>query len=53
MPIQIRCPHCDSDKVEQMKDRSYEVTSVNTWYQCLDCKRMWSLRKNDIGTGDK
>ena len=47
MPIQSHCPHCDSENIEQMKDRSYEKDSATTWYQCRDCKRMWSLKKQD------
>ena len=39
------CPHCDSRRTEQMKDRAYEQQSATTWYQCLDCGRMWSVPK--------
>jgi transposase-like protein len=53
MPIQVVCPHCDSKNVERMKDRNYEAASTNTWYQCCDCKRMWSLRKEDTSPTDK
>ena len=47
MPIQAKCPHCDSKNVEQMTDRPHEKHSAVTWYQCRDCKRMWSLRKEE------
>jgi transposase-like protein len=53
MPIQDRCPHCDSKNVEQMKDRSFESVSATTWYQCRDCGRMWNLQKDDTGKADK
>jgi hypothetical protein len=46
MPIQDCCPHCDSQHVEPMKDRDYEAEATTTWYQCHDCKRMWSIPKN-------
>jgi len=29
-----------------MSDRFYESSSAITWYQCDECKRMWSLTKD-------
>ncbi len=40
-----RCPHCDNTNVEQMKDRDYERFAPNTWFECLECERMWSVTK--------
>ena len=48
MPVQNICPHCDSPRVEEMHRRTYEDASPMTWYQCLDCRRMWSLTKPPI-----
>jgi hypothetical protein len=39
------CPHCDSANVEQMLDRPHESESRVTWFQCCDCKRLWSVPK--------
>lgn len=36
-----------------MKDRPYEAAATNTWYQCRDCKRMWSLPKTRAPIGRK
>jgi transposase-like protein len=47
------CPHCDGPNVERMKDRSYEATSTNTWYECRDCRRMWSLTKQPQVNGSR
>ena len=41
----IRCPHCDSTNVEKMKERDYEAFAPNTWFECRDCERMWSVVK--------
>jgi len=41
----VTCPHCDSARIEQMLDRTYESQATNTWYQCKNCRRMWSLPK--------
>ena len=43
------CPHCDSPHTQQMKDRAYEQQSATTWYQCVDCGRMWSVPKPPPG----
>ena len=40
-----RCPHCDSSNVEQMKERDYEAFAPNTWFECRDCERLWSVSK--------
>jgi len=47
MPVQTRCPHCDSPEIRQMPDRIHESTSIVTWYQCGDCRRMWNLPKSE------
>jgi hypothetical protein len=39
----VSCPHDDSHRIEPMRDRVYETEATNTWYQCQDCRRMWSL----------
>jgi transposase-like protein len=39
------CPHCDSANIERMPDRPYESQSPVTWFQCRDCKRLWSVPK--------
>ena len=36
----VTCPHCDSARIEQMLDRTYESRATNTWYQCKNCRRM-------------
>jgi len=45
IPVQTVCPHCASHRVEAMRDQVYEAASSVTWYQCRDCRRMWSLPK--------
>jgi len=45
MIVRLPCPHCDSTHTEQMEDRRNEEQSAITWYQCLDCRRMWSVPK--------
>ena len=44
-PIKLLCPRCDSTHVELMPLSSFESQSINTWYQCGDCHRVWSLPK--------
>ena len=39
------CPYCDRHNIEPMPPSSLEAQSINTWYQCGDCHRVWSLPK--------
>ena len=39
------CPYCDKHSIEPMPPSSFEAQSINTWYQCRDCKRVWSVPK--------
>jgi hypothetical protein len=40
------CPHCDGVDVHPMRLRHHEAESQVTWYECRDCKRMWSIPKD-------
>jgi hypothetical protein len=40
------CPHCDSVNVRSMARRAHEGDSAINWHECVDCGRMWSVRKH-------
>ena len=42
MSSRLHCPHCDSPHAHPMEDRLYQQERETTWYQCPDCRRMWS-----------
>ena len=44
-PTNPTCPHCDSHNTELVEPSRFESESQNTWYQCNDCMRMWSVPK--------
>jgi RNase P subunit RPR2 len=39
------CPQCDSPNVRPMAARAHEAESAVAWIECLECGRMWNIRK--------
>lgn len=41
MPPPLRCPHCNSRKIERMLAAMFERNPGATWYRCESCRRVW------------
>ena len=44
--VSVICPHCDSSQVEPIP--AVDQRSRVKWYDCADCKRMWSIPKTPL-----
>ena len=42
----VICPHCDSSHVEPIP--AVDQRSRVRWYNCADCRRMWSISKTPL-----
>ena len=40
------CPQCDSPRVRPMAARVHEAESAVAWFECIECGRMWNVRKH-------
>jgi hypothetical protein len=40
------CPQCDSPRVRPMAARAHEAESTVAWFECIECGRMWNVRKH-------